>query len=242
MSAGGGPAAAGRLGWIDVTTFDLTASAPFFERLFGWEREELELPQAPGYSFLRGGGEVVAGIDPVPVEKGPPQWTVFVLVADCARALAAIEQHAGGIALAPEPVLDQGTIALGRDPAGAGFGLWQAGAMVPARSPEVPGRLAGAELRTPDPAGAAAFYAAVFGWTEGAAAAGGGLALDAGVPVAIEPGEGAAAWTPWLGVPDLDAALARALELGARLEREDGPAPILAGPEGARFGLCELAG
>ena len=228
---------AGQLAWADVTTFDLAVSAPFFERLFGWRRDELDMPEAPGYSFLLGQDQVVAAIDPVPVEKGPPQWTVFVLVADCARALEAIERAGGSVALTPQRILDQGTIALGRDRAGAGFGLWQAGQMTPATSATIPGRLAGAELCTPEPDDAAGFYGSVFGWAA-REPDDGGLRLDAGgLPVSIAAGEGPAAWTPWLGVPDLGAGVATALELGARLAREDGPTPILAGPEDARFGL-----
>ena len=239
MSASAEPVGAG-VGWVDVTTFELAASAPFFERLFGWEREDVGMADAPGYSLLRSGGEIVAAIDPVPEEKGPPQWTVFVVVPDLEAALAAIEREGGAAKLRCEAILEHGMLGLALDPAGAEFGLWEARASMPARAGALPGRVIGAEVEVPDPAAAARFYGAAFGWRELPGAEPGTALLDAGgLPVAIAAGE-APGWTPWLGVADLGAALARARELGADVIREGGQAALLAGPEDARFGLREF--
>jgi hypothetical protein len=240
-----------RLAWADVTSFDLEADAAFHAALFGWEREDLSLPDAPGYSYFRAGGEVVAAIDPVPAEKGPPQWTVFVEVADLEAALGTIEAH-GGTRVLAHPILDHGLLGLARDPAGAEFGLWQSVRMALPPSGSLPGSLGGAELRSADPAAASDFYAEAFGWRPASAASPGPRRLDAGgVEVAIVEASGARApargdrrvaadapgWMPWLASPDLEADLARASSLGATVEARESIPPVVTWTSGARFAL-----
>lgn len=105
------------------------------------------------------------------------------------------------------------------------------------------------ELYTRDPEAALAFYGKVVGWTSaawgpdyravlaGAAPVGGVLALTPEMLARQVP----SLWLGFVAVPDLDATLARALELGARLHhREDTPngrLAVLGDPQGAAIGL-----
>ena len=84
---------------------------------------------------------------------------------DDADAVAAKVEAAGG-SLVREPFesLDGGRMAIIRDPAGAVLGLWQPGEHRGAQVVNEPGAWAMSALSTPDPEGAAAFYATVFGW------------------------------------------------------------------------------
>jgi predicted enzyme related to lactoylglutathione lyase len=83
------------------------------------------------------------------------------------------------------------------------------------------------ELHTGDLAGACAFYGSLCGWrTERIATY---TALDLGDALgggAVECGQAPAVWLPYVEVPSVDAATARAEELGAtvRLAPRSGPA------------------
>lgn len=114
-----------------------------------------------------------------------------------------------------------------------------------------------AELHSQDPRRAASFYAELFGWRTvekelirppGNPAevyteidTGGGV--PAGLVRAPSPG-GPSYWTPYVTVPRLDEALARARALGATVEAPRTTIPaghfaILRDPAGAIFGLFE---
>jgi len=104
-------------------------------------------------------------------------------------------------------------------------------------------RLARNDLMTPDPDGARAFYAAIAGWAysghtidAGGQTIGGVMGLDgaAGLP---------AHWMPYIAVADVDAALARATELGGEVCQAGFDLPglgrfgILSDPAGAWVSL-----
>ena len=72
---------------------------------------------------------------------------------------------AGGSVLAgPSDVGGAGRGGVVADPAGAVFGLWEAGEHKGAQLVNEPGTWNFSELNTPDPEGAKAFYGSVFGW------------------------------------------------------------------------------
>jgi predicted enzyme related to lactoylglutathione lyase len=107
------------------------------------------------------------------------------------------------------------------------------------------------ELQTRDCARALRFYQALSGWTVEASPGGprerhlcalDGQALGA-VTISQAPPHVPAFWLPFLAVADLDATVARAGTLGARLLREPTPLPgagrpaVALDPRGAVFGL-----
>ncbi len=113
------------------------------------------------------------------------------------------------------------------------------------------GRWLWMELLTPEPEASAVFYSRVFGWgTE--------LFRGAGLPYTIFTANGSpiggllrlpnlvppeASWIGYLGVPDVDAAVERALALGGRIHRPATDVPtvgrfaVLADPFGASFAV-----
>lgn len=112
--------------------------------------------------------------------------------------------------------------------------------MTTTRPPE--GTPCRAELATPDPERAAAFYAAVLGWTLDPD----GTATRDGHDVASvhRAEDDTARWTVWFAVDDADAACGRAEELGAGVlhdPEDDGDARVflVLDPGGAEVGGCE---
>jgi len=149
--------------WIDLPTNDVDAAVEFYGGLFGWDVVERAPTGAPRYVAAQLDGADVAAIAEAPPSAGA-QWTTYVSVDD-AEAMYARVRSAGGTVLDPPARIPRAGIrALCADPAGARFALWQPDGRVGAERVNVHGSWNFNELRTPDPAGAEAFYGAVFGW------------------------------------------------------------------------------
>lgn len=101
-----------------------------------------------------------------------------------------------------------------------------------------------------DPARAACFYAALFGWIIGEpGAAGLAFCTPGGLRGVFRGGEPSTAGPEiFVGVPDLKTAMPRAVTLGGMALVRPGPAPgggrvaVVLDPEGNRIGLFEAPG
>lgn len=184
------------LAWMDVISSDIDRTLDYYEAMFGWSNEQLPLDHGEGYRVVRSGSVIVAGAEQVAAERElAPVWTLMV-ESDDARSLIDAAVAAGATeTFELSPMLDLGRIAMLRDPWGATLGVWEPGTYRPSTVPELPGRLAGAVLATPDADASVRFHREVFGWEPAA----GPHDLDAGVPTFVT--SGAAAWMPILRAP-----------------------------------------
>lgn len=250
--------AAGTPCWADLSTPDQDAAGEFYGGLFGWAVKEGEDPEATGgYREAWLDGRAVGGVMSLMQEGQPTAWMPYI-ASDDVDATAARAREAGGSVLAgPMSVLDFGRMAVLADPAGAVFGVWQAGKNVGWDVRDEPGAPTWVELNTRDVEGAAAFYGTVFGWEFDRRGLGGGEgyttlklngaevggALDQaerGVPAEVPP-----YWAVYFAVEDADAAVARAGELGggvmlAPFEVPVGRMALLTDPHGALFAVISL--
>ena len=109
-----------------------------------------------------------------------------------------------------------------------------------------------AELHSQDPKRAGTFYAELFGWKTATQATPMGeyteIDTGGGIPAGLwrPPFAGDASyWTPYVNVPQLEAALERATRLGAKLVMPRATVPdmghyaVLRDPTGGVFGLFE---
>jgi predicted enzyme related to lactoylglutathione lyase len=149
--------------WVDVSVPDPPAAATFYAGVFGWELEETD----PGRTFVaRLDGLDVAGVSS-PLQGAPPApaWNTYIAVEDAGATAARVTAAGGQVLVAPVDVAGgAGRAAVCRDPAGARFSLWQAGARKGAELVNAPNTWNWSNLNTADPLGAAAFYGGVFGW------------------------------------------------------------------------------
>ncbi|MGH9192701.1 MAG: VOC family protein [Acidimicrobiales bacterium] len=158
--------------WVDTAQPDPEAAVRFYGGLFGWEFEYRMPADSPGRYFvaqLQGRDVAAVGSQP---EDWPPAavWNTYVWV-DSADATATRVKDAGGMVLMdPFDVLDAGRTGVFADPEGAVFCLWQADQHRGAELVNHPNTWNWSDLSTRDPAGAAAFYGAVFGWEADTAA------------------------------------------------------------------------
>jgi predicted enzyme related to lactoylglutathione lyase len=150
--------------WVEVRVDDPGRTAAFYRELFGWAWTD----RGPAYEhYLTASldGREVADIGPRRADEGPPAWLVCFAVRGTDTVAARIGAAGGRILVPPADVGTHGRFAVAADPAGAVFGLWQAGRYFGTRVADVAGSAVWHQCLTTDVASAVAFYEAVLGLT-----------------------------------------------------------------------------
>ncbi len=219
--------------WVELTSTDQDAAKQFYAALFGWDAQDMPLGEGSSvYSMMQLDGKNVAAIAPQPQQQRdagvPPVWNHYVSV-ESADETVERAMLLGGSAHAPAfDVLEAGRMAVLTDPQGAYFMVWEPRGHFGAGLVNAPGALVWNELAEPDLDAASAFYSQLFGWQieqspgmqqrylviSNRGASNGGMIEP--MPPGTPPH-----WLAYFGAPDIDAALARAVELGGK---------VLAGP------------
>ncbi|MGH9246494.1 MAG: VOC family protein [Acidimicrobiales bacterium] len=152
--------------WVDTSQPDPEAAVGFYGDLFGWAFDDQMPADAPGRYFVaRLRSRDVAGVGSRP-DEGPPtaMWNTYIWVDSADDTAAGVRDEGGTVLTAPFDVYDAGRMAVCSDPSGAAFCVWQANQHKGAQVVNEPGTWNWSDLNTRDPAGAKAFYGAVFGW------------------------------------------------------------------------------
>ncbi len=152
--------------WIDTSQPDPDLAAAFYSGLFGWEVDDL-MPPGSGGKYLVGrlrGGDVAAISSAADGDAGPPAWNSYIWVDSADETAAKVRASGGTVVMEPFDVFEAGRMAVCTDREGAAFSIWQAKEHRGARIVNEPGALNFNGLHTRELEGAAAFYAAVFGW------------------------------------------------------------------------------
>ncbi|HYI18933.1 MAG TPA: VOC family protein [Solirubrobacteraceae bacterium] len=246
--------------WVDTLQPDPGSAAAFYAALLGWEIV-CDDDEGPSYLLARLRGADVAGVAALP-EGHAPGWITHVRVDDVEAAVATAEAAGATVALPPLDAAPAGRLAVLADPGGARFAVWQPELRDGAMRVNEPGAWAMSALRTDDPEGAAAFYAAVFGWRAEAWGPVHLLRLPGyvggtdqqpvprdvvAVMAPLGPGDGQSRWDVDFRVADAAAVAARAPELGGAVLAAPHARPpfltaVLADPAGGAFSVSELAG
>ncbi|MFC5723642.1 VOC family protein [Streptomyces gamaensis] len=239
--------------WTSLLAHDLAATQDFYGGLFGWEFYSPGPRQLGPYVRATLDGQDVAGLgERTPGRRLPTSWTTYLATDDADSAAEWIRACGGTVGVGPLDAEDAGRLVLACDPAGAPFGAWQGGELVGAALAGVPGTPAWHELLTRRTSTVVKFYQALFGYEAKPADASEEDALTLcleGRPVAAVRGTGGAPphgqgphWMTYFAVADVDAATARAVELGGAVltpphEAQAGRVATVADPEGAVFSL-----
>jgi predicted enzyme related to lactoylglutathione lyase len=258
--------------WVEVRVDDPARTAAFYRELFGWAWTD----RGPAYEhYLTASldGREVADIGPRRPDEasgGPPAWLVCFAVRGTDTVAARIGAAGGRILVPPADVGTHGRFTVAADPAGAVFGLWQAGRYFGARVADVAGSAVWHQCLTTDVEAAVAFYEAVFGLTATAPAGAPPGPRDAAAPathsgarcVALGldgspvagvgplgadggPADLAPHWRVTFGAADVDAAVALVRAgggsvLSGPLETPHGRAALVTDPGGVAFGLLAV--
>ncbi|MFJ2650907.1 VOC family protein [Streptomyces sp. NPDC087420] len=243
--------------WVSLMVHDVPATEAFYGALFGWEFA----PGPPELGlYVRGriGDDEIAGIgqlQPNPMLR--VAWSTYLASDDADTTARAIRTNGGTVAVPPLAAGQAGRLCIASDPAGALFGIWEAGTHVGTMVSGPHGTPVWCELITPETASIGAFYRGLFAYDESAAGPAGGdgsgpdvqtLAL-AGTPVASLHGIGSGRfrerhphWIVYFEVDDTDAAALLVTERGGQVLRAPrdgahGRTAIVTDPEGALFGI-----
>jgi predicted enzyme related to lactoylglutathione lyase len=237
--------AAGTPSWVELSTTDADDSYAFYSELFGWTATE-GAEDFGGYRTWLDDGQGVGGLNPMGQQAA---WTTYVATDDADASAEKVGANGGTVIAPPMDVGSLGRMAVFTDPAGAVFGVWQAGEMKGADKVNEPVSCCWNELHTGDREAAKAFYGAVFGWRAQDEEMGESTYTVFHVGERPIGGAGGEAeqpyWLVWFSVADADAAVAKAQELGgtAQWGPEDVPTvgrlAILRDPQGAVFGVLQ---
>jgi predicted enzyme related to lactoylglutathione lyase len=232
--------------WVDLGSPDPAAAQVFYAAVLGWTYSGGG-PEDGGYAMCLRNGRKAAGLGPQEDPADPPRWTTY-FAADDVDAMAARVTDAGGTVLAaPMDVGPAGRMAIGADPQGNPFGLWQAGTTTGTEIYGEPGALVWTEAAVDDPAAARDFYREVFdfSWEEIPDADGYTVFATDGEPLGglsgITPGL-PRGWATCFSVASCDEAV-RAVEAGGGkvlMAAEDTPFgrfAVVADPWGASFSV-----
>lgn len=233
---------------------DVDAARSFYGRVIGWEFADTG-EEYGGYVIAQIDGHAAAGIGP-DREGARAAWTLYFASDDADATAGAITANGGTLLLEPGDVGPLARMCIAQDPAGAVFGVWQAGEHIGAGVVNEPGGLTWEDLRSTDPETAISFYSAVFG-LEGKpmpmasaeyrtlhlagddapiGGAGGMMGAPDGTP---------SHWLVYFAVVDCDASVAAAVKEGGASLAEPWDTPFgrmapLTDPWGAPFFVAQL--
>jgi uncharacterized protein len=251
----------GRFVWHEYMATDMRAAIAFYGEVIGWTTERFPDSPAPSeYTMWVSRQGPLGGLMQLPEVArtlgAPPQWMGYVEVDDIDATVAKVEALGGTVRIPPTEIPTVGRFSVISDPQGATLSVLQPAPMEtepPPRDKHQHGEFLWNELHAADGPAALAFYRELFGWAQtdeldmGPAGKyhvfGQGDELYGGVMTRTGDLPRRPSWLHYVGVEDLDAALARATSRGARILH--GPAPVPGGgrmaqltdPQGGLFAL-----
>ncbi|WP_395576352.1 VOC family protein [Streptomyces sp. BK79] len=241
--------------WADAMFGDLDGAKRFYGEVLGWTFGETA-SEFGGYTQCYANGKAVAAVvPPMPGQEGQSQWCLYFASADAEATARRVREAGGEVVMEPMRVGDFGTMCLARDPGGVMFGIWQGGTHEGFEAMAEPGAYCWAEVYTREPGASDAFFPAVFPYTakqmeeEGVdfrlfdlddRTVLGRMAVTDDFPPAVRP-----YINVYFTVPDCDAAVARATELGGVLRFGPMGTPFgrfatLSDPQGADFSVIDI--
>ncbi|HEY3769664.1 MAG TPA: VOC family protein [Candidatus Angelobacter sp.] len=245
--------------WVELATTDQNAAKTFYTSLFGWAVEDSPMGPNDFYSMFKLAGRDTGAAYSMRKEQRaegvPPNWMLYISVANADQAVAKAAQ-AGGTVLSPAfDVMDAGRMAVIQDPTGAIFSLWES-----KRSQGITitgdNTFCWADLSTPNPERAGKFYAELFGWQlmkdekdpSGYIHIKNGESFIGGIPPAAHRSPNAPPhWLIYFQVAETEATTAKAAQLGgkilmpARKMENVGTISIVSDPQGAALALFKSA-
>lgn len=224
--------------WIELVTPDRDRAVAFYSGLFGWTTTEPEA-EFGGYSQFLLDGRPIGGLMPeVPGMTGDPTWAVYLAVPDAEAVAERAVAHGGTVVVPPMALPGLGSSVVVADGAGMAHCGWQAGPFAGFDTGERHGDPIWFEGYAKDFTTASDFLRDVFAWqpqlqsdTDEFRYATNGEPEQAAVGLMDASGWGddlRPAWTAYVKVDDMDAAVARVGELGGSVTQ---------GPDETPYGL-----
>jgi uncharacterized protein len=143
---------AGTFWWPELCSVDAAASKKFYASLFGWDPEDISMPEGIYTLFKLGGHGVGTMYQMEGARKQAgvrPHWNPYIAVADADSTSKQAASPGGKILTSPFDT-DGDVMANLQDPTGANFSIWQAKKPPPPIRINEVGSLCWTELYTRD--------------------------------------------------------------------------------------------
>ncbi len=119
----------GKIGWFDLTVEDAPAIRDFYSKVVGWKPEDVSMGEYNDFNMtMPESGDTAAGICHARGGNAelPPQWLIYITVADVDESAAACRDYGGKVLVGPKSMGD-GKFAVIEDPNGSVAALYQSG-------------------------------------------------------------------------------------------------------------------
>lgn len=114
----------GAFSWCELVTTDAEAAKSFYAKLFGWNIEDMSMPEM-SYAVIEPRGQKskgIGGIMSMPKDAPPgmpPMWGIYVTVDDVDATARTAEQLGAKLLVPPQDIPKVGRFCVIRDPQGA---------------------------------------------------------------------------------------------------------------------------
>ena len=112
----------GSFSWAECYSPDPQRAATFYEDLFGWTANTVEMDMGP-YTILHREGHDIAGLLAPPAPDIPPNWLPYFQVSDAEGITTAAGDAGAHVQMGPMAIPDVGTFSVITDPQGATFAI-----------------------------------------------------------------------------------------------------------------------
>lgn len=120
------PQGAGTFCWYELHAKDAEKATGFYESLYKWGRQPMDMGPMGTYHIMTRGEQHVAGAMNIPPhENYPSMWLPYIAVDDVDVSAAKASGLGGKILLAPTDIPDVGRFSVVMDPQGAVFALYR---------------------------------------------------------------------------------------------------------------------
>lgn len=109
--------------WQDLFTEDTSAASEYYQKLFSYEADQVEITENLSRVMLSTAGYARAGIAKMPDLVKKPVWLPYILVEDVAGTVKKALANGGKAVVEPQATLLDGNLAVIADPQGAVIGL-----------------------------------------------------------------------------------------------------------------------
>lgn len=118
----------GSITWCDLTVSDAAKVKDFYEKVVGWKADPVSMGDYNDFSMIAPeSNRIAAGICNAKGinSKLPPQWLIYITVADVDRSAQTCTQLGGKVLVEPRTIPNYGRFCVIEDPAGAVCALFK---------------------------------------------------------------------------------------------------------------------
>lgn len=118
----------GSIGWIDLTVENADEVRRFYSGVAGWKSDPVAMDGYDDYCMIpSAGGDPVAGVCHKRGSNAgmPPQWMIYITVADLDHSIAKCRELGGKLIVAPRNMGNDDRYCVIEDPAGAVAALYE---------------------------------------------------------------------------------------------------------------------